>query len=210
MVYLWYLEATALPTEPQLYCSLFCQWLGSIRPQIFKRYFVNSNATASGKVQLKELISSIIYHQTDQRLFFEKELFDNLWWWRASLSSSVEAKKRRRRNVSFVSLSNHFFVSLSRSEKNSFKRGRGVLIFKTLIEGTWVGTMWPDLAPFWQVIGHFWSFQIVFGKLLHLHWQIFHATETFSLLQMAKNWTINVAIWSHWGVGVAQGGGNLK
>ena len=64
--------------------------------------------------------------------------------------------------------------------------------------------VWPDLAKFChfikilKVLGQFLIFYLTFAKILNLLWHMFNYIWQFWSLQMAKNWQISLAIWSHW------------
>ena len=55
-------------------------------------------------------------------------------------------------------------------------------------------TRFGEFFPLWQ----FCKGLFIFGKILNQLWQPIHDFGNFSLFQMAKYWTNNIGIWSHW------------
>ena len=61
-------------------------------------------------------------------------------------------------------------------------------------------TRFGKILPLWlnlKDVGHFFRF-FAFAESFSLFWPIFLFLGKFSLLQMAKYWTNNLTIWSHW------------
>ena len=85
-------------------------------------------------------------------------------------------------------------ISICRKEENKIK-----------IDLLGSVTRFGEISPLWQNFNYLWkSFEGSFSnwQIFNLFWELFLLLGKCSMLQMAKCWANNLAIWSHWSLHV--------